>query len=234
VLVRSAGRTLDLIDRAVAELQSRAVACGVAASLKRPDEEIVVPFPAPRARLHSPTRIRSTLVASSLQALRDRGLFEPYVGALDTRWRGVVLDSVAGMWLPLDAGLAHYRACDGLGIPTPDQLAIGRDVGNRVQGTFIGTMIRAAKGAGATPWTGFSYTNRLYDRLFDGGGCQVTKIGPKDAVMEVAANPTVGIAYFRNAMRGVWQVALELFCRRAYLAEVHQTDTSCRVKVSWV
>jgi hypothetical protein len=206
----------------------------VAASQKDDDAEIVVPFTIPRDRMRRPTNIRSTLVASSIRAVRERGRFDAYLQALDPQWHRVVLDCVAGVWLPIAAGIAHYRACDKLGLSTQEQIAIGREVGERVQGTFIGTMIRAAKGAGADPWTAFPYTPKLYERLFDGGGCQVTKTGPKDSVIEVAANPIVGVGYFRNGMRGLWQVAIELFCKRAYLVELAQTEMSCRVKVSWV
>ena len=168
-----------------------------------------------------------------MRAVRDRGVFDAYVEALDPSWRSTILESVAGVWLPIDAGFAHYRACNALRFSVLEQIAIGREVGDRIQGTLLGTMIRAAKGAGATPWTAFPYTHKLYERLFDGGGCCVTKIGPKDARMEIAANPMVSIAYFRNAMRGLWQVAIELFCRHAYIVELEQTDTSYQVKVSW-
>jgi hypothetical protein len=74
---------------------------------------------------------------------------------------------------------------------------------------------------------------KLYERLFDGGACWVVKTGPKDARMEVVANPIVSIAYFRNAMRGVWLAGLELFCEKAYITELGHTPTSDKVKVSW-
>jgi hypothetical protein len=202
-------------------------------SAREDSEEVVVPFPLPREQLARPTRVRSTLIASSIRALRDRNLFDVYKAALHPAYRPVVLECVAGTWLSFEAGLAHYRACDSLGLSTMDQISIGREVGDRIHGTFLGTMLRAAKTVGVTPWTGFPYTAKLYERIFDGGGCCVTKVGPKDARMEVAGNPMVGIRYFCHGMRGLWQVALELFCRKAYLVELEQTPTSYRVKVSW-
>jgi hypothetical protein len=200
----------------------------------REASDVIVPFPVPRERLRVPTSIRSTLVASSLRSLREHGYFDRYLAVLEERWREPILNCVAGVWLPLGAGLAHYRACDSLGVSSLEHMAIGREVGDRIQGTFIGTMIRAAKGAGANPWVAFPYTPKLYERLFDGGACQIVRVGPKDAEAEIAANPLLGLAYFRNGLRGMWQTGIELFCRRAYLAEVDHTDTSCRIKVSWV
>ena len=204
--------------------------------LRRLDEgdgEIVVPFPVPREQLQPPRHIRSTLIASSLRSIRDRGLSDAYTPLLDPGWKTTILESVAGVWLPAAAGLAHYRACEALAFSPLEQLAIGREVGDRLHGTFLGTMIRAARGAGVTPWTALSYINKLYERLFDGGGCSVIKTGPKDALMEMAQNPLVAIPYFRHAVRGLWQVAIELFCRKAYLLEVDATETECRMTVSW-
>jgi hypothetical protein len=195
------------------------------------EEETVVPFPSGRAQL--PLHVRSTLVASSIRSLRERGAFDRYAAVLEQPWKNTILESVAGVWLPLEAGAAHYRACDAVGFSVADQLAIGREVGARIQGTFLGTMIRAAKGVGATPWVGFQSTHKLYSRLFDGGGCRVMKLGPKDARLEIAGNPLVQVAYFRNAMRGLWQVAVELFCEKAYVTEVALGDTDYQVKVSW-
>jgi hypothetical protein len=197
------------------------------------DEDLVVPFPHPRERLPLPKHVRSTLIASSLRALRERNLIDAYTEALDPEWKRSILDTVAGLWMPIDAGLAHYRACDALSLSSLEIMSMGRDVGDRLNGTFLGTMIRAARSAGVTPWAGFPYTMKLYERLFDGGGCSVAKVGPKDARMEVASNPMVNIPYFRNAMRGVWQVGVELFCQKAYVVEIGRTETSYKVKVSW-
>jgi hypothetical protein len=94
-------------------------------------------------------------------------------------------------------------------------------------------MVRAAKTAGATPWIALGSTNRLYERLFEGGGCCVTKIGPKDARLEMARNPVTGLAYFRNALRGLYQVGMELFCTKAYVTEIGHTDSSCKMRISW-
>jgi hypothetical protein len=204
-----------------------------AAESRRADEEVVVAFPSSRERMHFPRNIRSTLIASSLRSIRERGRFDEYMSLLEASWRDVPTRAIAGVWLPFEAGVAHYRACDRLGYTLGEQLAVGREVGRRVQGTFLGTMIRGAKNAGLTPWVGLANTRRIYERLFDGGGCCVTRVGPKDARMELACNPIVSIAYFRNAMRGLWQVAFEFFCSRAYVTEIDRTEASYKVRVAW-
>jgi hypothetical protein len=61
----------------------------------------------------------------------------------------------------------------------------------------------------------------------------VVKVGPKDARMELVGNSVVGIPYFRNAMRGLWAVALELFCTKAYVNEIGRSETTYKVRISW-
>lgn len=204
-----------------------------ASGTKPADEEIVVAFPVPRERIQLATNIRSTLIASSLRSLRERGRLDEYRALLDEPWRDLPTRAIAAGWLPIDAGLAHYRACEALRFTLAEQLAIGREVGDRVHGTFLGTMIRGARSVGVTPWISLAHVNRLYERLFDSGGCCVTRAGPKDARLELVGNPVLAIPYFRNAMRGLWQVAVEFFCAKAYINETGRTDSSYKVRISW-
>lgn len=203
---------------------------------KKPDHvETVVPFHTEPSRITPLRSVRSTLVAASLRALRERSLFERYITYLDARYHATVLGAVAGVWLPSDVGLAHYRACDALALSAAEHVAIGRDVGDRVQGTMLGTMVRAAKNAGVTPWVALSYTGKLYERLFEGGDCCVLKLGPKDARVHVEKNALYSVAYFRNACRGMFEVAIELFCRKAYVHEVRTAapDVEFVARISW-
>jgi hypothetical protein len=197
--------------------------------------EVVVPFPVPRERLLPVSAVRSTLIASSLRTLRECGRFDAYLATLDPAWHEAILHAVAGVWLPIEAGLAHYTACDRLGFSVTQQLANGRAVGDRIQGTFLSSMVRAAKGVGTTPWSAVAYSGKLYSRLFEGGGICVTKLGPKEARVEIANNPLVSVSYFRNGLRGLYQVAIELFCSKAYVTDVPggALERSCAMKISW-
>jgi hypothetical protein len=84
-----------------------------------------------------------------------------------------------------------------------------------------------------TPWVALGSARKLYERLCDGGGVWVAKTGPKDARMEVVCNPLVAIPYFRQAMRGLWQAAVELFCIKSYVTEMARTKDSYKVRISW-
>jgi hypothetical protein len=200
------------------------------------EPEVVVPFLSPREKLAPAKSVRSTLVASSLNRVREHGHLEAYLANLDPQWTDAIFHAVAGVWLPIDAGAAHYQACEKLRLPAAEQLEIGREVGDRIQGTFLASMVRAAKGVGVTPWSAVAYSGKLYARLFDGGGIAVVKVGPKEARVEIARNVLTGNSYFRSGLRGLYQVAIELFCAKAYVVDAARVsaDDSCTMKISWV
>jgi hypothetical protein len=198
--------------------------------------EIVLPFPGPPEKLGIATRIRTTLLVSSLQSLRRRGSFDTYMGLLPEEHHMTVNSMIAGQWVPMAVGVAHYEACQALGISQPEVVSIGREVGDKIHGTFLATMVRMAGQVGATPWTALSFVGRLYDRLFQGGGgATVIKLGPKDARVEFVGMPVARVPYYRMAMTGVFEVGTELFCRKAYVTDVAAecTDTLAVQHIAW-
>ena len=222
---------------AVKTPQKSAVSQAVSASPGSGRHEIVLPFPAPRESLGAATEVRSTLIGSSVQSLRDFGHFERYASLLSAQHRAVILESVAGQWLPIEVGLAHYSACDQLGLSITDQFEMGASVSRAVHGTFLGAVIRTAKNVGITPWTLLPKGNQLYGRVLrGGGGTQVTRVGPKEARVEMVGVPMLAVPYYRNALRGLYHAAVVLFCTRAYVRE-HAGSlphaTSSVLRIAW-
>lgn len=199
--------------------------------------QVIVPLPAPRGSLPAATHVRSTLLLSSQQTLRAHDLYDRYVERLAPEHRGAILDAVAGVWLPMEVGMAHYAACEALALRAEEQSALGREVNQRVQGSFLGLLARTARGAGVTPWTIMGGLGRLWGRVIDGGGgVEVTRTGPKDARVELVGLPLLGVPYFRHAFRGVFHGGLEPLCRKAYVYERSEegTETSAVFRVAWV
>jgi hypothetical protein len=196
-------------------------------------EEVVLQLP--RGRVAVATEVRSSLIFSSLQSLRSHGLFDRYVSLVAPEFRDTILNSVAGVWLPMRVGVAHYQACEDLGIPAADQVAIGHEVGNRIQGSLVGMLLRSARGAGATPWTVLGQLDRLWDRVFRGGaGPLVMRRGPKEARVELIGLPLLGVPYFRHAYRGTFLAGLELFSNKVYVHEgARRLDGTAEFRVSW-
>jgi hypothetical protein len=200
------------------------------------DPDVLVPFALPRLRLGACTEARSTLITLSIDALRGRGRLAEYEALLPRHYREDLLSSVAGTWLPMRVALAHYEAVEALGFTTVEAMEIGRVVGDRINGTFLGTMVKMASAAGVTPWFILGNTGKLYERIFrGGGGVSIVKRGPKEAHVEVVGLPLVAIPYFRSAMRGMFQAACELVCRRTYVKEVaHRSGpANAALRISW-
>ena len=200
--------------------------------------EIILPFRggATRATVPEAKHFRATWLAGSLRALRERGYFDQYLELLPKELHDPVLGSVAGTWLPTSVALAHYTACDSLGLSMSELIEIGREVTRQVHGTVLGFLVRLAKGAGVSPWAVLPRLGDLWDRVWIGGGVSVIKLGPKEARIELAGWPCAATLYTRVAMRGVVAALFELFCARAYVNEVPRlcTKTMLAYRLSWV
>jgi len=187
-------------------------------------EEIIVPFEPSRELIAPATAYRSTWLLSSLQALKDRGHSDDYFRVLPAEQHEPIRSLVAGIWLPLDLARAHYLACESLQLGVQEQVALGRAVSDKAQGSMLGTVVRMAKAAGVTPWTVLPQYGKLYQRGVQGGAVAVFKLGPKEARIEVVACELFDIPYFRTAFRGVLQGIAGLFCRTSFIHDVPTTE----------
>jgi hypothetical protein len=174
-------------------------------------------------------------LCAGIAQFRARGLFDRYAAELDPTVREVMLQAVPGVWLPLGAAMAHFAAVDSLGLSEDEGFAIGAASGERSHGANLQTSVRLAAGALGTPWTMFEMLGHIWGRTWDGGGFVVTRIGPKDAVLELHAMPPCQFAYFRHAFRGaVWRAA-QYFARSVYATELtHRSRaTGFSIRFSW-
>ena len=116
--------------------------------------------------------------------------------------------------------MVHYGALDSLLLSTESQMRLGGATFERIRGTLLGTMLRFANDAGVTPWTLLPQLQRFWNRAFDGGGLQVVKVGPKEALGCCVQTEMSNSPYFRNALRGLLSAVMGLFCRKAYVQEL--------------
>lgn len=200
-------------------------------------EEILVPFPETMAQAPRATLCRSTLLVASMQALRRHGHYERYERVVSPAHLETITSAVAGVWLPIEVGVAHYGACDALGLSTAEQLKIGGEVVRMLQKTFLGTLLKlAASGADLSPMVGMAKFAAIYGRSIQGGGAKVVQIGMKDVRAEVVGLPFAAIPYFRVAYRGFIQAGCEFTGRRAFVSELsrYTSDTTLGYRISWV
>jgi hypothetical protein len=197
---------------------------------------VVVPLRVTASGVIDPVvKVRSTLLASSQLGLRERGWFDNYLRVLPQSAHATVLSPAAGQWIDVEFAMAHYRACESLGLSVDEQFDAGWRTSVRIQNSVLGTLARVAKTAGVTPWTGLQYFQRLWDRLLLGGSGAVYRLGPKDARVEIHGVPMVQFAYFRNGWRGMFGGSGQLFANRLYIHEFtsYTTGTRTAFLISW-
>lgn len=210
-------------------------ACGTLLVPVPPEEEEIVPLRAPRSRVPPVTHIRSTLISASIAALRGRGRYEEYLARLPKAHHETVVHMVAGVWVPIGVAVAHYETVEHLGFTQHDALEIGLEVATVVRASALGGIVRLAKGAGMTPWTGLPHFQRLWDRIVQGGAAAVYKVGPKEARIEGHGIALAKLAYARAGLRGIIVGSTELFCVKAYVNEIPRlcTPTTLAYRVAW-
>ncbi len=199
-------------------------------------EEVLVPYPTTLGREPTATHCRSTLLVASIKTLKAHGYYEKYVRALKPTHLEMIASTAAGMWVPIEVGIAHYRVCDGLDIPMDEQLKMGGEVVHALQKTFIGTVLRAASsGVGIGPITGLEKFVQIYGRSIKGGGARILRLGPKDVRVEFVGQPFAAIRYFRVAYRGFIHAGCEFFARRVVVAELNAllTPTTLGYRIAW-
>jgi len=185
-------------------------------------EEVFYPLGgAAGATFERVSHVRSTQIAASVLALRAKGYFERYLERLPASSHEQVLHSVPGTWLPIEVGVAHYRAAEALGLSPEQQFEMGCGVAERIQNGLLGTLVRMAKSAGVTPWTGLAYMPRLWERTLIGGAVAIYRLGPKEVRVECHGAPDLAeLAYFRNGFRGMFASSGALFCSKVYVHDL--------------
>ena len=138
---------------------------------------VVTALRAPRESVPVVTQVRSTLLSTSLGVVRERGLWDRYREGLSRAEEESMVSLVPGSWVPVELALAHYDAMERLAFAPDEQLEIGKRVTFTIQRSVLGTLVRLAAGAGATPWDALSQFHRLWDRVFQGGDGAVYQLG---------------------------------------------------------
>jgi len=129
----------------------------------------------------------------------------------------------------------HYTAVNALGLSYAESAQAGAVVGEKIQATLLGTVARLARTSGVTPWTVLAQFQRLFERIFKGGGTRIVKLGPKEARIDVSGLRLAAFPCFRAGFQGMIKSGGELFCTRAYVSEVPRlcTSTTIGYRCAW-
>jgi hypothetical protein len=199
--------------------------------------ELIVPFPEALRSVPVATGIRSTTVITSRRGIKERGYFEKYKRSLSAQSEAALEQAVAGVWLPMELGVDHYLACDALGLGLSEQRELGGLALRRLRDTLMGTMAKNLGSAGIVSlWDVLRRYHTFYEANFKGGGSRVWKVGPKDALLEIAGLPLARIPYLRHAYGGLLSEGARFFHPTSHVTEVPRLcgDTSLGFRVAWV
>jgi hypothetical protein len=180
------------------------------------------------------SRVRSTLVSSSVRVVIENGRLDEYKEHLPLQLHPAIFDAIAGSWIDIDVALSHYRAVDALQLPASDQVSMGESVGRTVRNYLIGTGGQSAPAEGATPWDILQHTQRTWDRLYVGGDVSIEETGPKQFVRTMYGLPLCEVPYFRHASRGIMRTVISRWCTKCEVSEVAWTPTTLEWQVSWM
>jgi hypothetical protein len=171
---------------------------------------------------HDPTRgalkaVRRMLVQSSLAELKERGHYERYCSGIDGAVLESINDQVGPGWLPIELAMAHYRACDALGLSNAELDESGAISGEKLARSLLVTGVHNGPDGEVAPWLAIGAFSRMGRRIYEGGSAQYVKLGPKQLQIENMGNPLLSIHYYRIAHLG--------FLRRAFDSlGVHVTE----------
>ncbi len=169
----------------------------------------------------SVTHMRGTVISGALSNLKGAGFYDRYVGLLPSRYRETVIYGLASSWVTIDAVIAHYAACDELGLSERELEHLGSMMANRIANTFLAGPIRKSRAFGveAFRWA-MSHVSVLHERIYKGGVCAVIETGPKDLIHEVHGFPFAQSRYFRRSYASYCRALAALFCKVAFVKPV--------------
>jgi hypothetical protein len=182
-------------------------------------QEIVVDHVSP----HGPnvTHMRGIVLTKSMENLVRAGLKDRYLRELDPELHEPMRFVIASSWVPIDLARAHYDACDRMRLGDRTTEELGELMAASMGGTLFASLLRATRSAGMESlWTVLKQNDRLWDRMYQGGGVTVIKHGPKDLTLENHGISLAESRHFRAAYRAYWVALGRLFAKAAYVKMV--------------
>jgi hypothetical protein len=203
----------------------------------RYEPQVVVDYLSP----HGPqvTDIRGMLIQSRLKLLKDAGYFEDYLARLHQSYQDSILNALASSWVPVETGIAHFNALDEMQLSDAQISHMAEPLGAGLFESLFATLVRAARNSGAEigVWFGLKQSDRVFGRMYQGGGCKVSQIGPKDAIVEINGLPYANSRCFRVAhcgfLRGVFSVTTKA-CVCKVIPQAESRPDRLVVSLSWV
>jgi hypothetical protein len=180
--------------------------------------------------------VRSTLIMAGIQTLRAQGLYPRYSEILSPDWRERIFGLAAGIWVPVDVAVAHYKAMDQLAIEPASIEVIGAEVAERTWKHILAPVFLRAKRIGPKPWEALTFTHETTDLNWRGGDVRIFKEGPTQALYEWVGQPCARVPYFVTSFGAFMRALMNLFSQQAhcYVVRDRCSGTTIALRLSWV
>lgn len=179
--------------------------------------------------------VRAFVFLSGLKWMEKKGVADEFKKLLPEYLHELVTKFTTNDWVPLDAALDAYAACDALALSMDDQVELGRFVSAANNGLVVQTISRLIGKLGATPWTALAHADKVWQRSNRGGAIAVYKTAEKTARLEFWQCPLARSPFFVTSMRGAIAVGAEAFADRVIISEMPEMTTSegFALRVKW-
>jgi hypothetical protein len=185
------------------------------------------------------TAVRGSLITSIFGLLKETNRYDEVVELLHKEGRAQVIETLASSWISTEDLMAFFAVCEII-LPTDSEVnQLGELLGERITHSLFAAFVRSLRivGSDGSLWLSLRQADRLWHRLYQGGGVTIVQTGPKDIHHEVHGVPFAHSRYFRAAhvafMRGMTMTMVKSCVIRPARARVAAPDRFA-VAISWV
>lgn len=176
----------------------------VPALLDAEGHEIVIPH---EPEIRPMTAIKHVVLQSSLTNLEAAGHFARYASQASPELIQEIRTGLASAWSPIELAHAHYKACDALMLSSDELQHLGQRVGHKLQSTALVTSAKKVRDDDYDIWNAAGSMHRMWARMYQGGSVQVSKLGPKEKLLELRGFPLLCYRHYRHATLAVLTAA---------------------------
>jgi hypothetical protein len=167
------------------------------------------------------THLRGSVLVACFHALRGASLYERYLTHLPASARDELVNALAMSWVPSELFLLHCAAIDSLGLTARAHGDLGRGIADHMGASSLSSLWRGAQAMGVgNGWWVIKQADRLWPRMYRGGGCSVLEVGPKDAIFEAHGLPMIESPFFRACHYGFMTSVGKLLGATCYVKHV--------------
>jgi hypothetical protein len=183
--------------------------------------------------------VRGSLVVANHKLLKAAGHFDQYLQMLPAEHKDIASSALASSWVSAEHNVMHCQTVDAMQLGEKELHRMGEMLASHLIDSLFATLLRSARSAGteAGIWLFLKQADRVFARIYQGGGCRVVQTGPKDAVFEMNGMPFADSAVYRVLHLAFVRGAVMMIAKACVVKTVRTRDslpTTLSVSLSWV